>query len=156
MRIALALLVTGLTACVAGTPPPPPVPPELRDAFIGFEPGPFDTSETPGQTWYHQNALQISGNELRLYKAPVHCQDGKLQWSSSDGGFLWYKGAISGGIATLAFVDCDYCAKPTDRSSTFYRFSLPISFPSSGTVKLGDVVYSKRASPDSDTCPAGT
>ena len=157
MRILLAFLVTGLTACAASAPPlPPPLPtpPELKDAFIGFEAGPFDSSETPDQTWYHQNALQIRGSELSLHKAPVYCQDGKLHWSSSDGGFLWYKGTISGGTATLTFVDCDYCGKPTDRSSAFYRFSLPISFPSSNTVKLGDVVYSNEVSPDSDTCPA--
>ncbi len=157
MRALSALLIIGL---VAGTsraqvpPPPPPELPWLKDALIGFEPGPFEPAETPGETWYHQNALQINGSELSLYKAPVFCRDGKLHWSSSDGGFLWYKGTISGQTATLTFVDCDYCAIPKDKSSSFFRRTLPISFPSPDTVKLGDVLYSKGISPHADTCPA--
>jgi hypothetical protein len=151
--LAIAFVACG---CLAQQPPPaPPIPSWRNDAFIGFERRASDPTNTPGETWYHQNALLIQGNAISIYKSPVLCRGGKLYHSESDGGFYSYEGTISGGTATLEFVDCDYCGVPRDRSSPFFRHTLPISFPSSDTVRLGDTVYRKGIPPDSHSCPPG-
>ncbi len=159
MKASTAILLSLATASCASHSLPPPAPPSpwLVDAYIGYQPNPSMSAETPGDIWYYKNALQIDGESISLTQSPVVCRNGQLSWSSSDGGFYSYKGVMSGDqhfkTAQFTFVGCDYCIVPEPRTGKFAPFVLPISFPSPGVARLGDIEYQKGIASDDRTCP---
>ena len=67
----------------------------------------------PKSQWYHETTLEIKNDSVRADKIPVSFRNGKESYSSSDGGFYYYKGIIKNinGKDTiyLKLLYCDYC-----------------------------------------------
>ena len=154
----LFLLVALATTPKAGTgaPPPPPPLPWLVDAYIGYEPMTGFEPEERGDKWYHQNALQIRGDQVYLHQSPVFCRNGELFSSESDGGFFSFQGEFDKSKAhlTLHYVSCDYCVE--NKRSAGQRAPRTLAFErlSANRVRLGGLHYSKSTSPNSNACPA--
>jgi hypothetical protein len=152
----IALVLAGCSHDAAMPPPAPPLP-WLVDAYIGFERAADMDSIGSSDTWYHQNALQIRGDEIQLRKTTVICSGGRIYSSEGDGGSLLYSGRIttgeSGKFARLSFVSCDGCIGPHPGTAAFGTFELPISVLTPRSIRLGDVMYSKDQAPYPNRCP---
>jgi hypothetical protein len=126
------------------------------DAYIGYEPMLGFEPEERGDKWYHQNALQIRGDQVYLHQSPVFCRNGELFSSESDGGFFWFQGKIGKSKAhlTLHYVSCDYCIE--NKRSARQRAPRMLAFErlSANEVRVGGLHYSKSISPSSNACPA--
>jgi hypothetical protein len=92
--------------------------------FVGYEPIMWNKDkdgnetnvdfENPKQKWYHKNILRIKNDSVFLDRIPVSKIGKKTFYSSSDGGFYYYKGKLtkenSQTKIELTEIGCDYCA----------------------------------------------
>src|SRR5579872_1959199 len=85
--------------------------------YIGFEKMPNQLADDPGgknTKWFHENTLFIRGNQAILDKSPVYFEHGKKFFSSSDGGFLTFRGEFrlenGHSVVALRLFDSDYVA----------------------------------------------
>ena len=69
--------------------------------------------ENPKQKWYHKNILKIKNDSVFLDRIPISKIGKKTLYSSSDGGFYYYKGIVikenNQTKIELTEVGCDYC-----------------------------------------------
>ena len=92
-------------------------------AFVGYEPIMWNKdkdgnetntdSENPKQKWFHKNILIIKNDSVFLDRIPVSKIGKKILYSSSDGGFYYYRGIVKTEngqkIIELTEISCDYC-----------------------------------------------
>ena len=155
---AIELVMAGLllTPNVGAEPPvaPSPPPPELVDAFIGFERNPEQPAGLQDQVWYYRYALQIQGDSLAWHRDDAICKDGRMLSSEGDGASLHYRGRIEGPVgsrtAKLDYLSCDLCLDPAKPAR---QVELPIAALSPQRVRMGAVVYRKDVAPYPDRCP---
>ncbi|WP_445725608.1 hypothetical protein [Flavobacterium sp.] len=91
--------------------------------FVGYEPIMWNKDkegnetnadfENPKQKWYHKNILKIKNDSVFLDRVPVSKIRKKTLYSSSDGGFYYYKGIIikehNQTKIELTEIGCEYC-----------------------------------------------
>lgn len=91
--------------------------------FVGYEPIMWNKDkdgnetntdfENPKQKWYHKNILKIKNDSVFLDRIPVSKIGKQVLYSSSDGGFYYYKGIITKENnqtkIELTEIGCDYC-----------------------------------------------
>jgi len=111
--------------------------------YIGWEQlsdlSPYDKTEK----WYHEHILKISGNKLFIEASPRSLKNGKIQYSSSTGGFYVYKGTIfdkdNKKYVKLKIQSCDYCPQPVD--GDFPENEYEIEFKDELTLIINNVLY---------------
>ena len=94
-----------------------------QKTYVGYEPIMWNKdkdgnetntdSENPKQKWFHKNILLIKNDSVFLDRIPVSKIGKKTLYSSSDGGFYYYKGIIikdhNQTKIELTEIGCDYC-----------------------------------------------
>ena len=94
-----------------------------QKTYVGYEPIMWNKDkegnetnavfENPKQKWYHKNILKIKNDSVFLDRIPVSKIGKKTLYSSSDGGFYYYKGIIikdhNQTKIELTEIGCDYC-----------------------------------------------
>lgn len=72
----------------------------------------FGLDSFPKTVWFHEVRITIKGDSVSASKSPVYFRNGEKVYSSSDGGFLYYKGVIRKNndvyITNAKLVDFDY------------------------------------------------
>jgi hypothetical protein len=66
----------------------------IEGTYIGWKPLEDLTPDVPGDSWFRVHRLTLKGKELTIEASPKIIEKGKVWSSSSDGGFLTYKGMI--------------------------------------------------------------
>ena len=133
----------------------PPLPPPLPwhiDAYIGFERiaemGPVEDDEQ----WYWQNALQVDGTQIKLHRQLVVCTKGKLWSVEGDGREEFFEGSFEGirqRTVSLRYLKCEGCLWPEKRPVQL----LELHELDPDTIRMGDVVYSRKLEPYPAQCP---
>ena len=91
--------------------------------YVGYEPIMWNKDkdgnetntdfENPKQKWFHKNILIIKNDSVFLDRIPVSKIGKKILYSSSDGGFYYYRGIVKTEngqkIIELTEISCDYC-----------------------------------------------
>ncbi len=111
--------------------------------YIGWEKAsdisPYDKSEV----WYHQHKLTIDGNSANIEASPRSIKNDKIKYSSSEGGFYTYKGAIfmrdGRRFIRLRIVNCDYCPRPV--TGLWPDREYPIHFKNEVSFEFNSVIY---------------
>jgi hypothetical protein len=122
--IAPALLPS--TVVLADPPPggtPPPVKCGSRPArrsgdvadgyYVGREPIKAFRGVGPGEKWFHEVVVTISGGKASTDEMPVVYVRGERHESVSDGGFYYFEGCLTANgdhySADMRLMKCDYC-----------------------------------------------
>jgi hypothetical protein len=100
---------------------------------------PYDKSEK----WYHEHILKINRNSILIEASTTSVKNGKIQYSSSTGGFYVYKGTIfnknNKTYVKLQIQSCDYCPQPAE--GKFQENEYEIYFRDELTFIINDVLY---------------
>ncbi|WP_395053977.1 hypothetical protein [Flavobacterium sp.] len=94
-----------------------------QEVYVGYEPIMWNTDDNgnktntdfqnPSQKWFHRNILKIKNDSVFLDRTPLSIIGNKTLYSSSDGGFYYYKGIIikenDETKIELTEIVCDYC-----------------------------------------------
>jgi len=85
--------------------------------YIGWEKIQYQADPNKHEVWYHKNVLTIKNDTITINSSPVVIGEGKLLYSTSEGGFYNYQGEIYSKnenefFAKIKVVSCDYCAVP--------------------------------------------
>lgn len=102
----------------------------------------FGLDSFPKTVWFHEVRITIKGDSVSASKSPVYFRNGEKVYSSSDGGFLYYKGVIRKNndvyITNAKLVDFDYMG--------FSTFNPPKS--SKGDQNINLAKFKKRKNKD--------
>ena len=100
---------------------------------------PYDKSEK----WYHEHILKINRNSILIEASPRSVKNGKIQYSSSTGGFYIYTGTIfnknNKKYVTIQIQSCDYCPQPIE--GKFPKNEYEIEFRDELTFIINNVLY---------------
>ena len=91
--------------------------------FVGYEPIMWNKDkngketnedfENPNQKWFHKNLLKVKQDSVYLDRVPISKIGKKTLYSSSDGGFYYYRGIVKTEngqkLIELTEISCDYC-----------------------------------------------
>lgn len=150
-----AFLILFACAFPAFAADPSAVRPFGDGEYIGMEPMPgfHDPVNKFKDQWFHQNTLVIEGGTVTLDKIPVFFYKGRKGYSSSDGGFFTFRGAVSfmdgHWRMELLLTESDYVAVPIDTDGKPIApkpLQFTITPAKDGSLRIGKVTYRRSKS----------